>query len=537
MSEAQKPPAEAATGAALPEHRLVIGVEVHLQLKTRTKAFCSCAVVVGAEPNRHVCPTCLGMPGALPVLNREALTQAIRGGLGLGCRIASFTKWDRKNYFYADLPKGYQITQYDKPLCTDGVVEIESPTRGKVQVRIQRAHLEEDTGKSDHRSDEGNGSDRRSDNPRAPDHKADEGNGSDHTTPADDRATLDYNRCGTTLLEIVTHPDLETADEASLYLEELRRIMRHLGVSDCDMEKAQLRCEPNVNVLVKRDDGSWTPTRIVELKNLNSFAAARNAIEFERERQVRELLAGGAPGPRPKSTRGWDDAARKTYLLRAKEEAADYRYFPEPDLPPVTIAARLADEIRATLPELPRARRERYVASLGLSADDAAALADERPLAEWFEAAVAAAGGPGGATGAAKAVANWTMTDVRRELNARGAGLAGFPLTPQALGEFVAAVQSGALPREAAKTVVFPEMAASGRPWADIAREKGIGAVQADALLDACKASLEANPDVVAKYRSGKTAVKGVLVGDVMKRTRGQADAKRVGALLDDLLR
>lgn len=487
--------------APLPEHRLVVGVEVHLQLRTRTKCFCACAVEVGAPPNSHVCPTCLGLPGSLPTLNREALRQAVRGGVGLGCRIAPFTKWDRKNYFYPDLPKGYQITQYDKPLCSDGLVTIESSTRGEVAVRIQRAHLEEDTGKLTH-GDDGS-------------------------------ATLDHNRCGTPLLEIVTHPDLRSAEEVSAYLEELRRIVRHLGVSDADMEKAQLRCEPNVNVEVLLD-GEWVPTRIVELKNLNSFAAARNAIEYERERQVRELLETGERGPRPKSTRGWDDARRRTFLLRAKEEAADYRYFPEPDLPPVTTAAALAEELRATLPELPRARRARYVRELGLSPADAAALADERDLAEWFERAVAAAGGT---AGDAKAVANWTMTDLRRELNARGGAVAQFPVSADAFGAFVRAVQSGALPREAAKSDVFPVMAATGRTWDDVAREKGLGAVQGDALREACVASLAANPDVVAKYRAGKTAVRGVLVGDVMKRTRGQADAKRVGEVLDDLLR
>ena len=490
------------TAATLPPHRLVIGVECHVQLRTRTKAFCACAVVVGGEPNRHVCPTCLGLPGALPVLNREALMQAIRGGLGLGCKIASFTKWDRKNYFYPDLPKGYQITQYDKPLCTDGEVVIDSPTRGRVAVRIQRAHLEEDTGKLNHQDD--------------------------------GTATLDYNRCGTPLLEIVTHPDLETADEASLYLEELRRILRHLDVSDCDMEKAQLRCEPNVNVLVTMPDGTELPTRIAELKNLNSFAHVRNAIEHERVRQTEELLEHPElRGPRPKSTRGWDETKKRTYLQRAKEEAADYRYFPEPDLPPVTIAARLADELSATLPELPRARRLRYAESYGLSPADAAALADDRAFADWFEDAARAAGGD---PSSAKAVANWTMTDVRRELNARGGDLAAFPLKASDFGAFVKAVQAGELPREAAKTDVLPAMAATGRPWQDIAKEKGLAAVQGDALREACLASLAANPDVVAKWKSGKTAVKGVLVGDVMKRTRGSADAKRVGALLDELL-
>lgn len=484
---------------SLPEHRLVIGVECHVQLRTRTKCFCACAVVVGDEPNRHVCPTCLGLPGALPTLNREALRQAIRAGLGLGCTIASFTKWDRKNYFYPDLPKGYQITQYDKPLCTDGVVRIDSPTRGPVDVRIQRAHLEEDTGKLVHLDD--------------------------------GTAALDYNRCGTPLLEIVTHPDLQSAEEASLYLEELRRILRTLGVSDCDMEKGQLRCEPNVNVIV-RAGGEEVPTRIVELKNLNSFAHVRNAIEHERVRQVEELLVSGERGPRPKSTRGWDEENRRTFLQRAKEEAADYRYFPEPDLPPVTIARQVADELRPSLPEMPRARRDRYVADFGLSAADAATLAEDRASADWFDEAVRAAGG----AAAAKAVANWTLGDLRREMNARGQEVATTPVRPADLGAFVAAVQSGELPREAAKSVVFPEMAATGRAWQEIAKERGISAAAGDVLLDACRAALAANPDVVAKFRAGKTGVKGVLVGDVMKRTRGQADARRVGALLDELL-
>ncbi len=480
---------------AAPAHRLVIGMEVHVQLRTATKCYCACAVAFGAEPNTNVCPVCLGLPGSLPALNRGALEQAIRGGLGLGCTIASFTKWDRKNYFYPDLPKGYQITQYDKPLCVDGELEIEG-AEGPVRVRVQRAHLEEDTGKLTH---------------------------------AEDGASLvDHNRCGVPLLEIVTHPDLHSADEASAYLEELKRILQYLEVSDCDMEKGQLRCEPNVNVEVDVD-GAWVPTRIVELKNLNSFAAVRNAIEYERVRQLKDFAATGVRGPRPKSTRGWDDAQRRTYLQREKEEAHDYRYFPEPDLPPVTSAATMAERIRETMPELPRARRERFVKDLELPPADAAVLTSSRALADWFEAVAETAGD-------AKLAANWTMTDVRREMNARGLTPETFPVPPQEFGTFVRAVAKGKLPREAAKTLVFPEMVATGRAWEEIVAEKGLAAVSGGDLEDVVRQAIDANPDVVAKYRAGKTAVKGVLVGDVMKRTRGSADPKRVAEVLERLL-
>ena len=476
--------------APLPEHRVIVGMEVHLQLKTATKCFCACATSFGAEPNTLVCPTCLGMPGAMPVLSRGALDQAIRGGLGLGCAIASFTKWDRKNYFYPDLPKGYQITQYDKPLCTGGSLLIDGEG-GPVTVRIQRAHLEEDTGKTTHQED--------------------------------GTALIDYNRCGTPLLEIVTHPDIHCAADASAYLEELKRIMQYLGVSDCDMEKAQLRCEPNVNVEVKTGD-EWVPTRIVELKNLNSFAAVRNAIDFEVTRQIGELLAGGPRGPRPKSTRGWDDAKRETWVQREKEEAADYRYFPEPDLPPVTIAAARAVEIGKTQPELPRARRERFVAKLGLSPVDAAVLTSTRALADWYETVAKEASD-------AKLAANWTMTYVLRD------GLEKFPLTAAAFGGFLKAVKKGDIPREAAKSVVFPEMLATGRGWQEIVKEKGLSAASAASLGEVCAKVIAASPDLVAKFREGKVNVVGVLVGAVMKETRGTADAKTVKETLEKLLR
>jgi aspartyl-tRNA(Asn)/glutamyl-tRNA(Gln) amidotransferase subunit B len=356
-------------------------------------------------------------------------------------------------------------------------------------VRVQRAHLEEDTGKTTHQPD--------------------------------GTALVDYNRCGTPLLEIVTHPDIHSAADASAYLEELKRILQYLGVSDCDMEKAQLRCEPNVNVEVKVGE-EWVPTRIVELKNLNSFAAVRNAIEFERTRQITELLAGAPRGPRPKSTRGWDDAKRETYLQREKEEAADYRYFPEPDLPPVTIAAKRADEIRATMPELPRARRERYVAQLGLSPADAAVLSATRALGDWYETVAKSAGD-------AKLAANWTMTYVLRE------GLEKFPLSAKDFGGFLKAVSKGDIPREAAKSVVLPEMLATGRAWQEIVKEKGLAAAAVD--VDAvCAAVVKDKADIVQKFREGKVGVKGVLVGEVMKRTRGAADAKRVNEALDRLL-
>ncbi len=483
------------SGRDLPAHRLIIGMEVHLQLRTRSKCFCPCEVTYGAPPNTHVCPVCLGLPGALPTLNRAALEQAIRGGLGLGCDVAAFTKWDRKNYFYPDLPKGYQITQFDKPVCTDGELTVDGED-GPITVRIQRAHLEEDTGKSVHESHGG--------------------------------ALVDLNRAGTPLLEIVTHPDLRTAADASAYLKELRRIMRYLDVSDADMEKGQLRCEPNVNVEIDVD-GEWVPTRIVELKNLNSFSAVRNAIEYERARQVEDFVETGVRGPLPRSTRGWDDAERRTFLQREKEEAADYRYFPEPDLPPVTSAQEMADRIRPGLAVLPSARRAKFTGEFGLSAEHAAALASDALLADFYERVAAAAGD-------AQAAAGWVLTDVLREMNTRGTEPPQFPVTPENLAALVRAVQGGQIPREAAKTEVFPRMAETqGDPLA-IARELGLEGTGGDELAAIAREVVAENPGLAAKYRSGKPQVIGVLLGQVMKRTRGTAVPAEARAALEAAL-
>lgn len=582
----------------LPKHRLVIGMEVHLQLKTRTKCFSDAPVSYDAEPNTQVVPLDLGLPGTLPVLSRHALDQAIRGGLGLGCQIAEYTKFDRKNYFYPDLPKGYQITQYDKPLCHDGRFVIDAKDdAGKpasVTVRIQRAHLEEDTGRIGHRDD--------------------------------GTALIDYNRAGTPLLEIVTHPDLHSAAEASSYLEQLKRTMQYLEVSDCDMEKGQLRCEPNVNVEVwvpavrgadpadaptvpidlenldlerivayaeshvdDESEGEWVPTRIVELKNLNSFAAVRNAIEYERIRQVKEFMEKAERGPLPKSTRGWNDGTRRTFLQRAKEDAADYRYFPEPDLPPVTIAARRAKELEKELPELPRARRNRFRAMYRLPADDAADLTATRELADWFESACLAAAHadaqipppqsrqatPEETTVAigieeamaqakllassgkspmddpdktvaidfgkfARGVANWIVNDVLRELNARpDLTLATFPVQPNDLGSFVAAVTAGAIPKTAARRTLFPAMVDTGKPWRVLMEELGLNAAAADddgsALRAIVQKVMDANPDIVAKARGGKPQVLNVLLGQVMKETKGTADPGEVRRVLGEL--
>lgn len=600
VAAAVRPPKNAKEYEAtdeLPRHRLVIGMEVHLQLKTRTKCFSTAPVTYDEEPNTQVVPLDLGLPGTLPVLSRAALDQAIRGGLALGCEIAAYTKWDRKNYYYPDLPKGYQITQYDKPVCHDGAFVIDgedadgNPTPRTV--RILRAHLEEDTGRIGHRDD--------------------------------GTALIDYNRAGTPLLEIVTHPDLTTAAEAHAYLEQLKRTMQYLGVSDCDMEKGQLRCEPNVNVLIwvpaggddlteaetrtmditsvdfhairraiaeekargnpAPEPGIWVPTRIVELKNLNSFAAVRNAIEYERIRQVQTYMETGERGPRPKSTRGWNDATRRTFLQREKEEAADYRYFPEPDLPPVTIAARRAEELRPHLPELPRARRDRFVRDLDLPLDDATDLTATRELADWFERAVQAAAGrphetstdreattvamgidealaqaramaderkppvpktPRSSAEYARNVANWVVNDLLRELNARPkTRLATFPVPPEQFGTFVAAVAKGDIPKDAARKTLFPTMVDTGKPWQLLMDELGL-----TAALEAAKAAagdgtdplralvqrvIDANPDIVAKARSGKPQVLNVLLGQVMKETRGTADPGEVRGLLEEL--
>ena len=494
-----------------PAHRLVVGVEVHFQLATRTKAFCACPVAFGAEPNSLVCPVCLGHPGALPVLNRAALEAAIRGGLALGCSVApkGRVQWDRKNYFYPDLPKGYQITQYAHPVCEDGAIVLAGGTR----VRVRRAHLEEDTGKSSH---------------------------------AEDGATLvDFNRCGTPLLEVVTDPlDPATPELVEEYLRVLQGRIRLARASDAAMEKGQMRCEPNVSLA--REDGS--STGISELKNLNSFAAVREAVAHEATR----LAAGPwhAPGaPLPRATYGWDDAGKRTVLQRAKETAADYRYFPEPDLP-VLPADAIEPMVARAREALARAEAA-HAKAAGTAKEDAALLALTAEQADALlvrdltggrfrgaVAAAAAAGVPEGESG--PALAAWFLGPLAGFVNARGGDWSAF--RPDA-GE-VAAALGLQRSRKATAQVVKEHLlqgdwpGSGGDPEA-LLSAKGLlgGAAGEDSVRAACAEVVAANGDIVAKIRAGKGAAKAALVGQVMKKTRGTADPARVGALLDELLR
>ncbi len=489
--------------------RLVVGVEVHCQLSTRTKAFCACPVEFGAEPNTLCCPVCLGHPGALPVLNRAAVEKAVRAGLALGCAVAprGHTQWDRKNYFYPDLPKGYQITQYEFPLCEDGALVLGDGTR----VRVRRAHLEEDTGKSSH---------------------AEQG-----------ETLLDFNRCGVPLLEIVSEPDLGSPEEVEEYLRMIQSRVRSAGASECSMEKGQMRCEPNVNLV--RADGS--ATGISELKNLNSFATVREAVAAEAAR-----LAAGPWQPKgtllPRSTFGWDDGAKRTILQRVKETAADYRYFPEPDLPvlPTESLGPIVERARAALAEgaAVRGRAESSIREeavrLGLTAEQAEALLSKDLTGGRFRASVEAATGmKENEADAAAELARWFIGSLAGWVNAKGGDWGSLKTTPREIAATFSLQRRGRVTPQVVKVhLLSGEYPGTGGDPERYLASKGLlgGPAGEDAVRAACAEVLAASPDVVARIRAGKTQAKAALVGQVMKRTRGTADPGRVNAILDELL-
>ncbi|MDF1700610.1 MAG: Asp-tRNA(Asn)/Glu-tRNA(Gln) amidotransferase subunit GatB [Planctomycetota bacterium] len=478
--------------------RVLVGVEVHLQLKTTTKCFSPSAYHYGADPNTLIDPVVMGLPGALPVLNREAVRLAIRTGLALGCEIAEVTKWDRKNYFYPDLPKGYQISQFDQPLCFDGGIEIDDDEGNPKRVRIRRAHLEEDTGKSTH--DEG-------------------GN----------KSRVDLNRAGAPLLEIVSEPDMTSAGEAERYLNALREIVSFLGTSDGNMQEGNLRCEPNVNVIFANGD----KTAIVEVKNINSVRNMGRAIECEVERQTREYHEHGrVMGNTPRSTRGWDDVNGTTVHQRFKESADDYRYFPEPDLPPLHIERRYVEAERADLPELPRARRTRYRDTLGLSAYDTEILTAGPAISAWFERALA---GPTGARDA-KLVANWVQGELMRHLNEQKASLEDVALQPEELGELVDLVTAGTINARTAKEL-FRELVVSGGSPAAIVEARGLAQVSDRGAVEAAvRAAMERHAQAVEDFRGGNAKARGRIFGEAMKELKGQGDPKQVNEVLTELL-
>lgn len=479
--------------------RLIVGMEVHLQLKTRTKCFSASSVQYGAEANTLVDPVVMGLPGALPVLNREAVRLAMRTGLALGCTIATHTKWDRKNYFYPDLPKGYQISQFDKPLCFDGGIEIEGDDGKPKTIRINRAHLEEDTGKSTHEGSSG-------------------------------KSRVDLNRAGTPLLEIVSEPDIASAEEAGRYLDALREIVRYVGTSDGNMQEGNLRCEPNINLVFP--NGDRTP--IVEVKNINSVSNVEASIRYEVERQTQAYLERGETMENtPRSTRGWDDEKNATVHQRSKESADDYRYFPEPDLPPLEIPQAVIDAERDALPELPRARRARYMETLALSAYDAGVLTQDPALAAWFEDVLAA----GNAPGDPKAVTNWVTGELMRFMNEQDIAIGDVVLTPAGLRELIDMQAAGTINGRIAKEL-FREIVASGASAAALVEERGLAQVSDEGAVEKAAAeAIEAQTAAAEDFRSGNDKALGRLIGATMKGLGGRGDPKVVREVLIRLLR
>lgn len=469
----------------------VIGVEVHAQLRTNTKLFCGCPTSFGLPPNTQVCPTCLGLPGSLPVLNHRAVEMAIRTGLALHCEITLVNQFSRKNYFYPDLPKGYQISQYDLPICGPGWLNIEVHGQRK-RIRIRRAHLEEDAGKSVH-------------------DVLGEGSG------------VDLNRAGTPLLEIVTEPDLHSSAEVDTYLKTLRDLLVYLDVCDGNMEQGSFRCEPNISL---RPQGQDTLGTKVELKNINSFRFAKEALDFEISRQTDTLTEGGTIR---QETRLWDVGKEQTMVMRSKEEAHDYRYFPDPDLLPVQVDTEWIEALRLTIPELPAVRLSRFMAEYHLPEYDARILTDSKELADYFEACVKCFPHP-------KTVSNWVMGEFLRALNTTGTTPESSPVPPERLAQLLELVEAGTISLKVARDF-FPEWYTSGKDPDQFIQEKGLLQVSDDGILGTLvEEVLARHPAQVEQYLAGKETVLGFLVGQVMKASEGKANPGKVNALLKQRL-
>jgi aspartyl-tRNA(Asn)/glutamyl-tRNA(Gln) amidotransferase subunit B len=478
----------------LTKYEPVIGLEVHVQLLTNSKIFCACSTRFGDAPNSNVCPVCLGLPGTLPVLNKRVVEMATRASLALNCTVHEHSRFARKNYFYPDLPKGYQISQYELPLATGGWVEVEHDG-AKKRIGITRLHLEEDAAKNLH-----------------------EGFSQSAT-----KAYIDYNRCGTPLCEIVSEPDIRAPEEAYAYLTTLRQILLYTGVSDCNMEEGSLRCDANVSV---RPRGSREFGTKVEVKNLNSFRFLQKALEYEIERHIGVIESGGRIS---QETRLWNQTANRTDSMRSKEKAHDYRYFPEPDLLPVHLSAAWREEIRHALPELPHTKQERFVREYGITAYDAEVLTGSQALADYFEA-VAKAGG------SAKNAANWMQTELLRRLNDSGKEIDASPVSPAALAELLKLVEEGKITGAVGKKV-FATMFESGRSAVEIVAAEGLAQISdTSAIEQAAREVIAKNPDNVAKFKSGNEGVFKFFVGQVMKATRGQANPQSVNDILRRLL-
>ncbi|NLZ93594.1 MAG: Asp-tRNA(Asn)/Glu-tRNA(Gln) amidotransferase subunit GatB [Firmicutes bacterium] len=473
------------------KYETVIGLEVHVELATKTKIFCSCPTEFGKDANTHVCPVCLGFPGALPVLNKRAVEFAIKAALALNCEIPRFSKFDRKNYFYPDLPKAYQTSQYDLPVAVNGYLEIE--VEGvKKKIGITRVHLEEDAGKLIHAG-------------------------------FADYSLADYNRAGVPLIEIVSEPDLRSPAEAKAYLEKLKSIIQYTGVSDVKMEEGSLRCDANISI---RPLGSTKFGTRTEIKNMNSFKAVERGLAYEVARHTEIVESGGQV---VQETRRWDESKGKTFAMRSKEEADDYRYFPDPDLVPVIVEPAWVEEIRRTLPEMPDSRQARYISEWGLPAYDAAVITASKAMADFFEAAMADYHD-------AKAMANWLMGEIAKHLNAEGLEITETKLTPAHLVELLKLQDNGTISGKIAKTV-FEEMFSSGKMPGEIVKEKGLVQITDEGALAAIVDEVIANnPKSVEDYKNGKEKAIGFLVGQVMKLSKGKANPALVNKLLREKL-
>jgi len=473
------------------EFEAVIGLEVHAQLKTATKIFCGCSTAFGAAPNTQVCPVCLGMPGVLPVLNRKVVEYAVRMGLATHCRISTESRFARKNYFYPDLPKGYQISQYEQPICHHGWIDI-SLEEGTKRIGITRIHMEEDAGKLLH-------------------------------DPGGAFSRVDLNRTGVPLIEIVSEPDMRSPEEAVAYLKSLHSILRYLDICDGNMEEGSFRCDANVSIRPKGGEGFGTRT---EIKNVNSFRFIEKALQYEIRRQIDVVLDGGSV---IQETRLWDSTSQQTFSMRGKEEAHDYRYFPDPDLVPLHIEDAWIRDIERSLPELPNAKRERFMQVYGLSAYDAAILTSDRELADYFERCAERSGNPKGSC-------NWIIGPLLSLLKTEESGIESMRIQPEDLAELIQLIDRGTISGKIAKTV-FEEMAASGKKAEVIVREKGLVQVSDSAQIEAIvQQVIAAHPKETAEYRAGKEKLMGFFVGQVMKASRGKANPQVVNEMLKKML-
>lgn len=483
------------------KYEAIIGLETHCQLNTKTKIFSPISTEFGAVPNTNISPICLGYPGVLPVLNEKVLEYAVKAGLALNCQIAPYSKFDRKQYFYPDLPKNYQISQYDLPIAEHGWLEIELVDKQTGEVKrkkigITRLHMEEDAGKLVH-----GGSERLS--------------GSTYSL-------VDFNRAGVPLLEIVSEPDIRSGEEAAEYGQELRRIVRYLGISDGNMQEGSLRCDVNISV---RPVGQEKFGVKVEIKNMNSFSAIQKAIEYEIERQIKAIENGEKIS---QETRLWEEGSQRTISMRTKEGSSDYRYFPEPDLPPIEVAPKQLEEWKSQLPELPAQKRHRYETELGLSAYDARVLTDDRAVAEYFETAAATAN--------IKQVANWVMGDIAAYLNSNKLNVSEIALKPQTLAELVNLIEKGTISGKIAKDIL-PELLTEGGSALALVEKKGLIQISDSGELEKIiDEVLSDHPKELEQYRGGKTKLKGFFVGQIMKKSSGRADPKLTNELLSQKL-